>query len=91
MQEGDTEKKVLSVTNRGDGDLVYSLQPRNEVPWLIFEHIDNGSVPCGATVEITVQTSANQMPSDFERAIIDLTSNDRDTPSFQISVSLKIK
>ena len=27
------------------------------------------------------------MPSDFERAIIDLTSNDPDTPSFQISVS----
>ena len=87
LQEGDTQKKVMSVTNRGDGDLVYSLQPRNEVPWLIFEHIDNGSVPAGATVEITVQTSANQMPSDFERAIIDLTSNDPDTPSFQISVS----
>jgi subtilisin family serine protease len=87
LQEGDTQKQVLSVTNRGDGDLVYSLQPRNEVPWLIFEHVDNGSVPAGATVEITVQTSANQMPSDFERAIIDLTSNDPDTPSFQISVS----
>ena len=52
-----------------------------------FEHIDNGSVPAGASVEITLQASANQMPSNFETTIVDLTSNDPDSPSLQISVS----
>ena len=87
MEEGTSLEQIITINNIGDGDLVYSLQPRNEVPWLIFEHIDNGSVPAGASVEITLQASANQMPSNFETTIVDLTSNDPDSPSLQISVS----
>ena len=87
LREGETQGQIIQLTNQGDGDLVYSISTTANSPWLTYETTENGVITPGQTVDLALQANASQMPGNFEEAIIEIVSNDPDSPVQNLRVT----
>ena len=79
--------REIQLSNLGDGELIYSILPRGDAAWMTFEQVENGTIAPGQSIKLFVQASAKQMPSNYEKAMIEILSNDSQSPSFKVQIT----
>ena len=55
-----------------------------------YETTENGVITPGQTVDLALQANASQMPGNFEEVIIEIVSNDPDSPVQNLRVTRSV-
>jgi lipopolysaccharide export LptBFGC system permease protein LptF len=93
IDTGETAERTLKIANvGGEGciPLEWSISERPPVEWL-SEDSTSGFLNAGDTVSITITFDATNLEAGIYYDTLEITSNDQDNPSMDVSVKLTVQ